>query len=294
MKSPSLPEGLFVCAPVRELSVEAKRIIYIVSRFARLPWMLTFAMVSFLFAGRCVAEDPTKLPQPTTYVSDFAGVIDAGSNQQIESLCRQVHMQTQAAIHVVTIKSLDGLTIEDFTTKLEDKWKVGSKGTDTGLVMVFAIKEHKRRIEVGYGLEGILNDAKVGDIGRSMVPQLQQGQYGPAILNGVQQIANVIAADAHVALQQQPVQPAPAPVFHTTGSRGFPWIKLIFLIIFLVVMFRGGGGGRGGWMWFLLGNMMGGGFGGGRGSGSGNSGSGDDFGGGFGGGSGGGGASGDW
>jgi uncharacterized protein len=248
----------------------------------------------FFAAGIARAEDPTKLPQPTTYVSDFAGVIDADSKQQIEALCTEIYEKAHATIEVVTIQSLDGDSIEDFTTKLEDKWKVGPKGTDKGIVMVFAIKDHKRRIEVGYGLEGILNDAKVGDIGRSMVPQLQAGQYGPGILSGVQQIGNVIAADANVTLTDAPQTDAPQRV--VTRSHGFPWIRLILFIFFLLIFARGGRGGRGGWLWFLLGSMMGG--GGGRGDGGtgfgGGSGGGSDFGGGFGGGSGGGGASGDW
>jgi len=162
--------------------------------------------------------------------------------------------------------------------------------------MLFAIKDHKRRIEVGSGLEGILNDAKVGDIGRTMVPQLQQGDYGAAILNGEQQIANVIAADAGVTLA--PI--APAQTYHretTYVHRGFPIARLIFILFLLLVVFRGGGRG-GGWFWFLLGNMMGGGGGGGGrwrdGDGGGGGRGGGDFGGGFGGGSGGGGASGDW
>ena len=157
-----------------------------------------YGVVLYLaLASGCVcAESPDKLPRPTSYVSDFAGVVDTGSKQSLEGLCRQTFETSQVTIEIVTIKSLDGLTVEDFTTQLEDKWKVGPKGSDKGIVMVFAIKEHKRRIEVGYGLEGILNDAKVGDIGRSMVPQLQKGLYGPAILSEAQQIAAVIATDA--------------------------------------------------------------------------------------------------
>jgi len=239
------------------------------------------------------AEDPTKLPQPTTYVSDFAGVVDPDSKQQIEALCTEVYEKTHATIEVVTIKSLDGDSIEDFTTKLEDKWKVGPKGTDKGVVVVLSLSPHKWRIEVGYGLEGILNDAKVGDIGRSVAPLLTQKQYGAGILSAVQQVGNVIAADANVSLtetpQPQPVEQQPEPV----RSHGFPWIKLILFVFFILIFVRGGGRG-GGWGWFLLGNMLGG-AGGGRGGGfGGGGGGGSDFGGGFGGGSGGGGASGDF
>jgi uncharacterized protein len=248
----------------------------------------------FFAASIARAEDPTKLPQPTSYVSDFAGVVDADSKQQIEALCTEIWEKTQAKVVVVTIKSLDGDTIEDFTTKLEDKWKVGAKGTDKGIVMVLSLSPHKWRIEVGYGLEGILNDAKVGDIGRSVAPQLTQGQYGPAILSAVQQVGNVIAADANVTLSQT-TQPVETQQQEPTRSRGFPWIKLILFVFFILIFARGGGRG-GGWLWFLAGNMLGG--GGGRGGGGsgfgGGGGGGSDFGGGFGGGSGGGGASGDF
>jgi uncharacterized protein len=252
------------------------------------------------------AEDPTKLPQPTSYVSDFAGVIDAASKQSIEDLGAQIESKAHATIVVVTVKSLDGDTIDDFTTKLEDKWKVGPKGTDKGVLMVFAIQDHKRRIEVGYGLEGILNDAKVGDIGRDMVPQLKAGEYGPAILLGVQDVADVIAKDAGVTLNA-PDQPAPVYHYETTSRHSSNWLGIIVFIVILLVIFGGGGRGGGGWLWFLLGSMMGGGgrggggggFGdggfGGGGFGGGSGGGGDGgFGGGFGGGSGGGGASGDW
>jgi len=259
--------------------------------------MLAVVTAGIFFAAISArAEDPTKLPQPTTYVSDFAGVVDAASKEQIEALCTEVYEKAHATIEVVTIQSLDGDSIEDFTTKLEDKWKVGPKGTDKGIVMVFAVKEHKRRIEVGYGLEGILNDAKVGDIGRSMVPQLQQGHYGVAIQVGVQQIADVIAEDAGVTLTPPSQSVELGTPSRQASSHGFPWFKLILFLFFLLIFARGGGRG-GGWLWFLAGNMMGGGFGG-RGNGDsgfgGGGGGGSDFGGGFGGGSGGGGASGDW
>ena len=133
----------------------------------------------FFVAASARAEDPTKLPQPTTYVSDFAGVVDADSKAQIEALCTQVYEKAHATIEVVTIQSLDGMSIENFTTKLEDKWKVGAKGTDKGVILLVVVKDHKWRIEVGYGLEGILNDAKVGDIGRSMVAATASGAIRP-------------------------------------------------------------------------------------------------------------------
>ena len=156
--------------------------------------------MAILCARPARAEDPAKLPKPTSYVSDNAGIIDPESQAMMQQLATEVESKAHATLEVVTIKSLDGLTIEQFATALEDNWKVGPKGSDKGVVMIFALNEHKWRIEVGYGLEGALNDAKVGDIGRSMVPQLKGGEYGPAILNGEEQVADDIATDAGVTL----------------------------------------------------------------------------------------------
>ncbi len=249
-----------------------------------------------------VAETVEKLPAPTAYVSDFAGVIDAASKQQIEALCVQVNNQAHAQIAVVTIHSLEGVEASEFANKLVEKWKVGTSATDPhgrdrGVLLLFAIDDRKRWIEVGYGLEGVLNDAKVGDIGRSMKPQLAAGAYGPAIQGGVVQIANAIAADAGVTL----TQPQQVHTYHyqqQSSGIGIGSILKILIFLAIVVFIIGRGGGGGGLLWFLAGSMMGGGgrdgdsgFGGGGGGG-------DSGGGGFGGfdggGSGGGGAGGDW
>ena len=173
------------------------------------------ALLGCTLLSAAPAETPDKLPKPTTYVADFAGVIDATSKQTIEQLATQVYEKAHATIVVVTVKSLDGQNIDEWTTALEDKWKVGPKNTDKGILMVFAIGDHKDRIEVGAGLEGILNDAKVGDIGRQMVPALQATHYDEATKIGLREVSRVIAADAGVAIDgleapaEQETQTAP-------------------------------------------------------------------------------------
>ncbi len=281
-----------------------------VKRIARCLLAL-FALLAFA-AKPSAAEAVKDLAQPTSYVDDLAGVIDPDAKAQMEALGAEVEREAHATIEIVTIHSLDGDTVEDFATQLEDKWKVGPKGTNRGVILLFAITDHKRRIEVGYGLEGVLNDAKVGDIGRTMVPDLQAGNYGSAILGGERQIADDIAKDAGVTLTPLPGRPQQRRTAQRSNGLGI--LPFIGLVLFLMFLFGGrggrggrGGGGGGGWLpWFLIGNMLGsgrrydggGGFGGGDGGGGGGfgGGGGDDggFSGGFGGGSGGGGASGDW
>jgi uncharacterized protein len=254
-----------------------------------------FALLLACF-GVLRAERVQDLPAPTNYVNDFAGVLSPQTQASLNALCAQVDRLAHAQIAVVTIKSLDGEPIENFATALEDKWKVGKKGTDRGLLLILATNDHKYRFEVGYGLEGILPDGKVGDMGRQMVPYLQQDNYDAAVNFAVRQISSVIAADAGVTLNTGPrpaYAPAPQPKPLTLGEvlvLGVVLLVVIFLLArlggsgllgFLLGMFLGGGGG-GGW-----GGRGGGGFGGGGGDGGG-------FGGFGGGSSGGGGASGSW
>src|SRR5271154_7597937 len=147
---------------------------------------LAVALLIFAPSVALTAESVSTLPAPTGYVSDFAGVLSPSTKYSLENLCTQVDRQAHAQIAVVTVKTIDGdESIEEFATALEDKWKVGAKGTDRGVLMLFVMTPTKGRIEVGYGLEGILNDAKVGDIGRSMVPAVQAGNYDQAVPRGV-------------------------------------------------------------------------------------------------------------
>lgn len=244
--------------------------------------------------GFLAAEAVASLPAPTGYVNDFAGVLSPGTVQSVDALCAQVDRQAHAQIAVVTIKTIDGdQSIEEFATALEDKWKVGAKGTDRGVLMLLVMQPRRGRIEVGYGLEGILNDAKVGDIGRAMAPYARQGDYNRAVALGVGQLAQIIATDAGVTLtqpmqrRQYVQQPQPQVVHLSLWQVVIGGLCVLFVLFILVRT------GNVGLIFFLLGSLMGG--GGGRGGGDDDRGGGGGGFGGFGGGSsGGGGASGDF
>ena len=186
--------------------------------------IVRWLMVVVLLVGACpgaVGETVDGLPAPTGYVDDFAGVLTAQTRAKLEELCAEADREAHAQIAVVTVKSIDAdkdgttPTIEEFATALEDKWKVGSKGTDRGVLMIFVMNPAPvhGRIEVGYGLEGLLNDAKVGDIGREMKPVLASGDLNRGISLGVNAIAQDIAADAGVTLATE-AGDAPAHEYH--------------------------------------------------------------------------------
>jgi uncharacterized protein len=250
------------------------------------------AAVLAIFAISGNAQSVDSLPKPTDYVSDNAHVLSPEAVAQLDSICAQLdHSQANSQIAIVTVQNLNGDDAADYANQLEDKWKIGKKGSDKGVLVLLAVGDHKYRIDVGYGLEGILNDAKVGDIGRAMVPYLRSGDYDSAVTLAVGQVAQVIAADAGVTLTNQPM-PAAEP---EPQERHSPVLGKVILLIFLLIFFGGGsifrmllgyglfssifGGGGRGW-------GGGGGFGGGGGGGG--------FGGFGGGGFGGGGAGGSW
>ena len=178
---------------------------------------------------------------------------------------------------------------------------VGSKKDNRGVLLLLAPNDRKYRIEVGYGLEPVINDARAGDAGRAMVPFLRQGDYSGAIETGAWQLAKYIADDANVTLSGQPPM---RRIRHRNngGGSGIFWLIVAMILLFSFIGRssgrRSGGGGGSGLLWFLLGMMANSGRGsrgdwGGGGFGGGSSGWGG--GGGFGGGSsGGGGASGSW
>jgi uncharacterized protein len=261
-------------------------------------WLFLAAMVA-ISAVAAQAERVEDLPKPTDYVNDFAHVLSPEAIARLDRICSQLdHTQANAQVAVVTVRTLDGVDSADFANALEEKWKIGRKGSERGVLVLLAVNDHKRRIEVGYGLEGILPDGKLGDIGREMVPALRANDFDGAVTLAVGEVAQVIATDAKVTLDDQPTV-APHPV-----RQKMPLGKAILLII-LVVFFGGffilrfligfglfGGWGGGPWLGGGGPWIGGGGFGGGGG--------GDSGGGGFGGfggdsgGFGGGGAGGDW
>jgi len=262
-----------------------------------LTWLVVSLAIAFSALSGFAERVEDLPPKPTNWVSDFAHVLSPETTARLESLCGQLsHSKANAQIVVVTIQTLDGDDVSDFANRLEEKWKVGKKGSDRGILMLLAIRDHKRWIEVGYGLEGILPDAKVGDIGRAMVPYLKQQNYDRAVTTGVVQIASVIADDAKVSLQDE--SPNPQMQSRPQPHRGGSGIGLLFriILIVLVLVFLGARGLFGfGLGWFFGGGGGGwGGGGGGGGWGGGGGGGGGGFDGSGGGESGGGGAGGDW
>src|SRR6185369_2337711 len=105
---------------------------------------------------------------PGNYVNDFARVLDQNTAAKLNNIAEQLDHQANAQVAIVTINSLDGEDIVDYSVKLYQQWGIGKKGSDRGVLILYAIQDHRARIEVGYGLEPILPDGKVGGFQREI------------------------------------------------------------------------------------------------------------------------------
>lgn len=239
------------------------------------------------FAAAARADEPPIPPSPTSWVTDNAGFLSGGERDALDKKLDDYQTQTGHQV-IVWIGQTTGETpLEEFTINAFTKWKVGRKGLDDGAVLFVFARDHKLRIEVGYGLEGMLTDARSSEIIRDViVPKIRSGDNDGAIQGGVDAMIAAIGG-----------QPEPA----STGSGSTDVGPLIAFAIFIVVWLfvtgmifaarrsytLGSGRGHNGWGGFW-GSGLGGGFGGG---GFGGGGGGFSGGGGMGGG---GGASGGW
>ncbi len=253
--------------------------------------LVTIVLCAAACASVVSASTPQPPDMPRDYVVDLAGIMRSDAKSELNTYLRLLEQKTTAQVLVLTVQSLDSESIDEFAVTTFKKWKLGQKGKDNGVLIVVAVNDRKYRIEVGYGLEGVLPDSLVGTIGREyFVPYFKAGDYSTGIYAGTIAVIKTIAAHENVSIVNgsETTQPrggyrrAPLSAFHKIMLIAFGVILLVLCVshpgqcFLLLLLFSRGGGGGGGW------SGGGGGFGGGS------------FGGGGGGRSGGGGASGGW
>jgi uncharacterized protein len=238
-------------------------------------WMALLALV----VGRPAAAQNPKDLHYQGYVNDFARVISPDTKESLTAICQELDKKANAQIAIVTVRSLEHETIEEFSIDLATRWGIGPKQKDRGVLILVAPRQHRYRIEVGYGLEPILPDGLVGDFGREALPQLRIGNYSGAILLLTERVAGVIAKDRGVTLDalaqqgQAPMGTETAPPPLTPRAVAVPILSLLVLLFFpllgLLLRMRAGRryGHRHGVMWAAAPWFLGGGgFGGGGGA----------------------------
>ena len=146
-----------------------------------------FILISFLFAPEAFS---ISIPEKTSgYINDYANLLSSSAKEKLKETLYNFEKETTNQIVIATFSSLDGESLEDFSIHLAEKWKVGTKKNDNGIILLIFQKEHAVRIEVGYGLEGILPDIKADQIIRDeIVPAFKEGDFDRGILNGINAI----------------------------------------------------------------------------------------------------------
>ena len=240
----------------------------------------------FSLATALSIADALEVPALSARVNDHAGVLSTSDRQKLEQKLAAYEQATGHQFGLLTLPTLDGDPIEDFSIRAVEKWKLGAKGRDDGLLLIVVVNDRKMRIEVGYGLEGEVTDAFSARVLREVLqPAFRANQYAA----GIDRAFELLMAKA------EGIAVGPARATRVNKGAGLvPMVVLILIGLFIFSRFFGGGGGGGGrrrgGVVFLPGGFGGGGGGGGFFGGGGGGGG---FGGG-GGGFGGGGASGDW
>lgn len=244
-------------------------------------WLACLVLGLYVLCGGITWAQPQIPPKPTTsiYVQDYAGVLSDDSKTRINNLSTQLAARTKAQIVVVTLPSLEGTPPTDYALALLRGWGIGDKTLNNGIVLLISVNDRQSRIEVGYGLEGALPDAKTGRIqDEYMIPYFQQGDYDKGILNGYRALVGEVAKEYKLEMKSEA-----KPVQNNNSSGSWwdqvPWWAQVLIFVGLLLlgvidwMFFGGTitylilsmisrGGRGG-------GGSGGGFGGGSGGGGG-------------------------
>src|SRR5437870_2248609 len=151
-----------------------------------------FGPVFFLVLSINSSVPALDVPPLRSRVNDLAGMLPPEKTQQLEEQLRQFEEQTSHQIAVLTIPSLEGDTLEDFSIRVAENWNIGRKGFDNGAILLIVRDDRKLRIEVGYGLEGVMPDAIASRIIREViVPRFRDNDFGDGIEAGVDAIMKV-------------------------------------------------------------------------------------------------------
>src|SRR5713226_4507138 len=225
--------------------------------------VLYVPLVLSLLSGAALAYEP-RFPPLTGRVVDDAGILTDSTRAALTDMLAQHERATGNQVVVVTLRDLQGYTIEDFGYQLGRKWGIGQKEKSNGVLLIVAPKEHKVRIEVGYGLEGTLTDA----ISRTIIdnyilPSFKRGDHNAGVLAGTTSMLRVLGGNSpeiggpatsfgegHFAqaVSNKANAPSGLALAITLLLFSIPLIGCLFFVLVIIVSPSGQwGGGSSGW-----------------------------------------------
>ena len=194
----------------------------------RMGWVRILGVLLCMAVLLPGATAALEVPALKGRVNDYGGMLPPEAEARIEALLKDLEEKDSTQVVVLTVPSLDGDSLEDFSMRVAERWKIGGKGLDNGAIMVIARDDRKVRIEVGYGLEGRLTDLTAGRIIRDrIVPEFRAGRFDQGVLKGVVALTEVVRGE-----YQAPAQPPTGPP--ASGVEDLMPFVLVF--IFLVFM----------------------------------------------------------
>jgi uncharacterized protein len=217
----------------------------------RMGWVRSLGVLLYMTVLLPWAAAALEVPALTGRVNDYGGMLPPEAESRIETLLKDLEEKDSTQVVVLTVPSLDGDSLEDFSLRVAERWKIGRKGLDNGAILVIARDDRKVRIEVGYGLEGRLTDLTAGRIIRDrIVPEFRAGRFDQGVLNGVVALTEVVRGEF-----QAPAQPPIGPA--ASGAEGLMPFLLVFafLVFMLGRVSRPLGTAAGGFFMPFLGHM---------------------------------------
>ena len=205
---------------------------------ARGPRLAFRAFALLLLLGlaspAAAADDLVKIPALAARVTDLTNTLSTSERQALEAKLAAWETQTGNQLVVLMLPSTQPEAIAAYSIRVAEAWKIGHKGKDNGAVFLIAKDDHKNRIEVGYGLEGVLTDVTTRRIlAETVAPFFRNNQFAQGIDAGVDQVIAVVT-------KGEPLADAPAvQAPQRKSGRGIPF-DMIFILLFVVVPVIGG------------------------------------------------------
>jgi len=189
-------------------------------RLGAAPALFLLALTAAPVPGRSEGA----VPELRSRVTDLTGALDRSAQGGLEERLRAFEEKHGSQIAVLIVPTTEPETIEQYSMRVAESWKLGRKGIDDGAILVVAMKDRTMRIEVGYGLEGVLNDATCKRIVSEIItPEFQRGNYSAGIEAGIDRMIRVIEGEA---------LPTPMP---RHDGRGGDNSSLLFFVAFLTM-----------------------------------------------------------
>ena len=161
--------------------------------------LILFIIILSIF--KTSSKATTVSPTSDFYVNDYAELLSDETKNYIIATNKSLYNQTGSQIVVVTVPNLGGNSLEEYATELFRNFGIGSRDKNNGVLLLLALEERQFRIEVGYGLEGVLTDGKTGRIqDEYIIPYLKQDNWNDGIKNGYSAILNIIADEYNVSV----------------------------------------------------------------------------------------------